>query len=157
MTFDNRGRIRPAAGPEGHTHSIYQLNDIAATGDDNQTLVSSNGMWVAQTAIPYAMASGRAGVTLVSGSPWSTGTVAVDFTADPWNNPFTVIPTVLVTPGSTATVGALTTQCQVSVTGLTIRLSYYGSSTSTISVGWLAVQMTSASAFGSTSTDPERV
>jgi hypothetical protein len=157
MTFDNKGRIRPAAGPEGHTHSIYQLNDIAASGDDNQTLVSSNGVWVAQTAIPYAMACGREGVTLVSGSPWSTGTATVDFTAEPWNDPFTVSPIVVATPGPTATVGPLVAQYQVNATSLTIRLSYYGSATSTIQVSWVAIQHRVANQAGSTSTDPERV
>jgi len=157
MTFDNKGRIRPAAGPEGHTHSIYQLNDIAASGVDNQTLVSSNGVWVAQTAIPYAMASGTADVTLVSGSPWSTGTATVDFTAEPWYDPFTESPIVVATAGSTGTVGPLVVQYQVNINSLTLRLSYYGSATSTIKVSWIAIQHQAASQSGATSTDPERV
>jgi len=157
MTFDNKGRIRPASGPEGHTHSIYQLNDIAASGVDNQTLVSSNGVWVAQTAIPYAMASGTANVTLVSGSPWSTGTATVSFLDEPWYDPFTVAPIVVATPGSNATVAPLVVQTQIYTNSLTLRLSYYGSSTSTIEVSWIAIQHQAASQSGATSTDPERV
>ena len=157
MTFNNRGRIRPAAGPEGHTHSIYQLNDVSAASVDFQSLVSSNGVWVAQTVAPYAMASGRANVTLTSGSPWSTGTVTVDLTAAPWNSPFTVTPTVIVSPGPTGTTGPLVAQYTANSTGITIRLSYYGASGSTIAVSWVAVQMQSNSAYGSTSIDPSNL
>lgn len=158
MSFDNKGRIGPAAGPEGHTHSIYQLNDISAAGVDNQVLVLSNGVWVPQTAVPYSMAVGRTAVTLVSGSPWSTGTEVVDLTEEPWNSPFTLVPTFTLTPGPTGTTGPLLAQYNYTLAThtLTIRLSFYGASTAAIAVSWHGIQTQRNSNAGAVSTNPEQ-
>jgi len=154
MTFNNKGRIRPAAGPEGHTHSIYQLNDVAAAGNDYQTLVSSNGVWVAQTAVPYAMASGSTQVTFTGSTPWSTGSVSIDLTASPWYSPFTVAPIVTATVGSTGSTAPVTINYQSSPTAITIRLNYYGNVSGTLTVSWIAIQMKSSTSSGAISSDP---
>lgn len=154
MTFNNKGRIRPAAGPEGHTHSIYQLNDIAASGIDFQSFVSNKGVWVPQTIAPYAMVSGRSAVTISLGSPWSTGTTTITFSDSPWNGKFTVTPTVFVTPVATGITAPMTAQYTANTTQLTIRLNYYGSINTTVTVSWLAIQMQSNSAYGAVSLDP---
>jgi hypothetical protein len=157
MTFNNKGRIRPAAGPEGHTHSIYQLNDVAAAGNDYQTLVSNNGVWVAQTAIPYAIAAGSASIVLTgTAATWSTASTTIDLTVAPYYSPFTLTPVVTASPGPVALTGPMSTQIySASPTSIVIRLNYYGNLSQTVTVNWIAVQMrSSTNSNGATSADP---
>ena len=154
MGFHNRGRIHPAAGPEGHTHSIYQLNDIAAGGYDMDTLVNSNGIWTSVNGLPYVIATGKTSVTLTSSSPWSTGAATVDLTLNPYNNPFSMTPLVVATAGTTGTTGPLVVQYNATATSITLRLNYAGSSSSAVSVSWIAIQIAPNSITGYVSKDP---
>ena len=76
--------------------------------------------------------------TLTSGSPWSTGTGSVTFTA----NRFTSASTPVITAIAQVTSG---NQCVVQIfnpsyTGFSFRVSLYGSSTATIPIHWIATQ-----------------
>lgn len=178
MTFNNKGRIRPAAGPEGHTHSIYQLNDVAAAGVDYQTLISSNGVWVAQTATPYAMAAGTlvytdavtslaVGSSLLLGYVAFDGTQPVNATVQPdfaGGNPFTKTPIV---SANLASLGAGTASLILKVSSVTLNgfnayIVNTGTSAASVAangvvVHWQATQMTQTTGYGVYSSDPNKI
>lgn len=174
MTFNNKGRIRPAAGPEGHTHSIYQLNDVAAAGLDYQTFVSSNGVWVAQTATPYAMAAGNLiytiavsslavgsslllGAVSFNGTQPANATVLPDFAS---GNPFTKQPMVTANIANLAsgTASLLLKISSVTSNGFNVYIVNAGTAAASVSanaliVHWQAVQMSPSSGYGVISSD----
>jgi len=153
--MDNRGRINNNSGPSGHTHSMYQLNDVAASGNNLDTLVQQNGIWTSVNGLPYIIATGTADITLGGGTTWSTGLKNVDLTAAPYNNPFTINPLVFATAGPNGTAGALIVQYNVlSPSSINLRLNYAGNSTSTITVSWIAIQIAPDSIEGYVSKDP---
>jgi len=159
MSLNNKGTINNTSGVAQHSHYISSLQDTATDStNDGDTLISIGNIWVSQNALPYAVVCGKVTVTLVSSSPWSTGTATVDLTAAPYgdgtNSVFSLTPVVLGAAGPTSTVGPLVVQTAANTTSLTIRLSYYGSSSSTITVSFMAIQMTDSATNGMITKDP---
>ena len=94
--------------------------------------------------LPWTMQAGTASATMTSGSPWSTGTVAVTLAA----SRFTQAPLVTATVNASST-AVLNAQVQsITTSGFTIRVQIYASSTASLPVSWIAVQQQSGSASG---------
>jgi hypothetical protein len=165
MTLNNKGSINNTSGVSQHSHYISSLQDTATDStNDGDTLISIGNMWVSQNALPYAVVCGKTTVTLSNSTynattqPWSNGSASIDLTASPYGNGtdsvFSLTPVVLCTAGPTGTQGALVVQAAATTTGITIRLNYYGSSTSTITISFMAIQMTDSSTSGMITKDP---
>jgi hypothetical protein len=165
MGFDNKGRIGPAAGPQGHTHSIYQLNDVAASSVDYQTLISNDGIWTAQAAIPYAMMTGTYTYpdAIVSLAPNASLLLTNVVYTNGKGTPFTTTPVVHVsTSGFAGGTGVLFPKVQGSnINGFNIYIVNLGSvavspAANALTLDWTAIQMKSDTSFGATSTDARK-
>jgi len=166
MTFSNRGRIHPAAGPEGHTHSIYQLNDISAGGDEGDTLVVKNGVWVATNALPYSMAAGQylcPALSITAGG--NSGAMYVNFTTDSnltlnLESKFSISPIVTLTIGNGpgGSIYLVPRVVGVNTGAFNIYLYNVGAATATVAAGmiinWTAIQMTTSARDGMISSNP---
>lgn len=165
MSLNNKGTINNTSGVAQHTHTFAALVDAALDStNDGDVLLSIGGTWVSQNALPYAVACGKTTVTLsnstynASTQPWSNGSASIDLTATPYGNGtdsiFSLTPVVLCSAGPTTTLNALVVQSNASTTSLTFRLNYFGSSTSTITISWMAIQITDSATSGMITKDP---
>jgi hypothetical protein len=163
VTFSNRGRILPASGPEGHTHSIYQLSDIGASGTDGDTLVLKNGVWVATNALPYTIAAGQitCGAMTIAGGG-NSGAINVNF-ANTFgiNSKFSTGPIITVSFGNILTGSAsLVPRVNTVNSGAFNIYIYNASATSTtvasgLLVNWHAIQILPTDTTGMVSNNPE--
>lgn len=165
MTLNNKGSINNTSGVSQHSHYISSLQDTATDStEDGDTLISIGGVWVSQNALPYAVICGKTTITLsnstynASTQPWSNGSATVDMRLSPYgdgtNSVFSLAPVVLCSAGPTGTLGALVVQANATTDNLTFRLNYFGSSTSTITISFMAIQMTSTATSGMITKDP---
>jgi hypothetical protein len=165
MSLNNKGSINNTSGVSQHSHYISSLQDTATDStNDGDTLISIGGTWVSQNALPYAVICGKTTVTLNNSTynattqPWSNGSATVDITATPYgdgtNSIFSLTPVVLCSAGPTTTQAALVVQANASTTSITFRLNYYGSATSTITISFMAIQMTDSDTKGMITKDP---
>jgi hypothetical protein len=92
-----------------------------------------------QPITPASRESGTASATLVSGSPWSTQTGSVTFTANRFS---ATQPNPIVNATATVSSSAQATVQIYSITssGFSYRVSLYASSTATLSINWMATQ-----------------
>jgi hypothetical protein len=150
-------------------NSFYQLNDIAASGSDNQALVLSNDVWVAQPAIPYVIASGTythptAVVSLAVNGGLKLTTILYE-SVNGGTTPFTQPPIVTVTqvslPGGS---GIIIPKIDIgnNITSFDLYIYNAGSvatniAADTLRINWIAIQMASDLGSGATSTDPTNV
>jgi len=89
-----------------------------------------------QPITPASRESGQASATLSSGSPWSTTTGSVTFTANRFNATPTVVATAVVSSSAQATIQVYS----ITSSGFSYRISLYASSTATLNVNWMATQ-----------------
>jgi hypothetical protein len=117
---------------------------------ERYTFTAGNPLTAAQLntnvmdGIPFRIVTGATLVSMTSASPWSTGSANVTGLTG-----FTVNPHVQATVVSGVS-QALVAQVDVTSTStFTIRVNFYGASTTSRSVFWMAIQSTSTTAAGS--------
>lgn len=93
---------------------------------------------------PFRSAVGTATATLVSGSPWSAADGAITFPT----GRFTFAPYVILTAATNSGLATVAHIRTVDTSGATFRLNYYGASSSTLTVRWVAFQMATDSTQG---------
>ena len=109
--------------------------NIGGTSTANITanLVNVSGTLLAPNMLADTQA-GTASITLTSGSPWSTGSATVTFDRE-----FASAPYVVLSPNTGSAAVFTCAASGVSSTEFTARLAFYGSSTATFTVRWIAV------------------
>jgi hypothetical protein len=91
----------------------------------------------------YNMQSGKATVTMTSGSPWSTGSLNVTNLAG-----FTQEPYAVATCNTSISQAVVATVQVTSTTAMTIRVNAYLSSSTSRDINWLAFQASPSTSAG---------
>lgn len=119
---------------DGFTTQLRVVNatgGVAAIYSTNGNLNVSGSVLAPNTPGEYQQ--GNVAVTLSSGSPWSTGSATVTFPSN-----FTTTPYLFFSASSSLT-GAITAHATASSnSSFTVRVNYYGSSSGTINIRWMA-------------------
>ncbi len=94
--------------------------------------------------IPYKIVVGTTNVSMTSASPWSQGSANVTGLSG-----FTVNPYVIATNETTVSNAIVVTANVTGTSTFTLNVNYYGSSATSRTIRWMAIQATSAAAAGS--------